>query len=83
MSLRQYPYAETQRPPLSFWGNLTQSFFPPKEDPELEAAFAGLAETAFRVAGLVLVGAVAWCFYWSKLPEFPRREDRGVTLPWS
>ena len=60
MSWRQYLYAETQRPPLSFWDKLTQSFFPPKEDPELQAEFAGLAESAFRVAGLVLVGAVAW-----------------------
>ena len=60
MSWRQYLYAETQRPPLSFWDKLTQSVFPPKEDPELQAEFAGLAESVFRVAGLVLVGAVAW-----------------------
>ena len=46
MSWRHYLYAETQRPPLSFWGKLTQSFFPPKEDPELQALEADRAVEA-------------------------------------
>ena len=71
MSWQQYLYAETQRPPLSFWDKLTQSFFPPKEDPELQAAFAGLAESAFRVAGLVLLGAVAWVFLLERVTGIP------------
>ena len=71
MSWRHYLYGETQRPPLSFWGKLTQSFFPPKEDPELQAEFAGLAESAFRVAGLVLVGAVAWVFLLEQVTGIP------------
>ena len=71
MSWRQYLYAETQRPPLSFWDKLTQSFFPPKEDPELQAEFAGLAESAFRVAGLVLLGACAWVFLLEQVTGIP------------
>ena len=71
MSSRQYLYAETQRPPLSFWNKLTQSFFPPKEDPELQAEFAGLAESAFRVAGLVLLGAVAWVLLLEQVTGIP------------
>ena len=71
MSWRQYLDADTQRPPLSFWANLTRSFFPPKEDPELQAEFAGLAESAFRVAGLVLVGAVAWVFLLEEVTRIP------------
>ena len=71
MSGRQYPYAETQRPPLNFWDKFTRSFFPPKEDPELEAEFAGLAESAFRVAGLVLIGAVGWLLLLEQVTRIP------------
>ena len=71
MSWQQYLYAGTQRPPRSFWDKLTQSFFPPKEDPELQAEFAGLAESAFRVAGLVLLGACAWVFLLEQVTGIP------------
>jgi hypothetical protein len=37
-----------------------KAFLPSKEGLEIEAEFAGLAKSAFRVAGLVLVGTVAW-----------------------
>ena len=71
MSWRKFLRADTQPPPLSFWDNLTLAFFPSKEDPDLLVEFTGLAESAFRVAGLVMVGAVAWVFLLEQVTRVP------------